>query len=178
MIKSKVTYYIIIFILTSVSWFCFAQENTASKNIPLPVSINALMVTLIDHSAHYIWDYSFISESRELTDREWKIVEYYAIQLAASGPLITLGGSGSMDDAWSSNLSWIKFSNDLKNGSMNALNAAKDRDKSALRDAGDKIVQACESCHDLFKPSTPTEGIIHNPEYDHIYHLLSPNDKE
>jgi len=62
------------------------------------VSINALMVTLIDHSAHYIWDYS--SLEREISDDEWRTIEYYAIQLAGSGPLITLGGTGPLDNTW------------------------------------------------------------------------------
>ena len=37
---------------------------------------------------------------REISDDEWRTIEYYAIQLAGSGPLITLGGSGSMDNTW------------------------------------------------------------------------------
>lgn len=52
------------------------------RSIPVPVSINALMVTLIDHSAHYIWDYSVME--REISADEWRTIEYYAIQLAGS----------------------------------------------------------------------------------------------
>ncbi len=50
----------------------------------MPVSINALMVTLVDHAAHHIWDYGAME--REIRDEEWTIIEYYAIQLAAAGP--------------------------------------------------------------------------------------------
>ena len=33
-------------------------EAAENQDFPVPVSVKALMVTLIDHSAHYIWDYA------------------------------------------------------------------------------------------------------------------------
>jgi len=52
------------------SWSSLLVAHGEDKEIPVPVSINALMVTLIDHSAHYIWDYS--SLEREISDDEWR----------------------------------------------------------------------------------------------------------
>ena len=91
----------------------------AENSFPVPVSINALMVTLIDHSAHYIWDYGVMQ--REITDDEWRTIEYYAIQLAGSGPLITLGGSGPMDDTWVESELWRAYSKNMSDAAVLAL---------------------------------------------------------
>ena len=140
------------------------------RSIPVPVSINALMVTLIDHSAHYIWDYSVLQ--REISDDEWRTIEYYAIQLAGSGPLITLGGTGSLDDSWADTDAWTSYSRTMTNAAMLALDAAKNKDQGLLATSGDVLVASCEGCHDAFKPGMPTEGITHAPDYDYLYHMF------
>ena len=140
------------------------------QTIPVPVSINALMVTLIDHSAHYLWDYGVME--REITDDEWRTIEYYAIQLAGSGPLITLGGTGAMDNTWVQSPLWKAYSQNMSDAAVLALEASKNKDKQALLALGDVLVQSCESCHDAFKPAAPTEGFEHQPDYDYLYHLF------
>ncbi|MES2626718.1 MAG: hypothetical protein V4628_15635 [Pseudomonadota bacterium] len=144
-----------------------AEEN----KLPVPVSINALMVTLIDHSAHYIWDYG--SMPREISADEWRTVQYYAIQLAGSGPLITLGGSGPSDEGWAAAPQWTDMARKMSEGAMLALDAAANQDREKLISAGNDLVDACESCHEVFKPEVPTEGITHMPDYDFLYHLFS-----
>jgi hypothetical protein len=143
-----------------------AEDNT----FPVPVSINALMVTLIDHSAHYIWDYG--SMERKISADEWRTVQYYAIQLAGSGPLITLGGSGPMDVGWAGSPQWTALARKMSDGAMLALEAATNQDKAKLLNAGDILIDACEGCHEVFKPEVPTEGITHMPDYDFLYHLF------
>ena len=140
------------------------------SKIRVPVSINALMVTLIDHSAHYIWDYA--SNTRFMGDTEWQAIEYYAIQLAAAGPLITLGGSGVADDAWAESEEWTRYAREMTEAAQTAMNAARLHDDPLLDEAGDRLVAACEGCHEAFKPELPTEGITHDPYYDHLYHLF------
>ena len=147
-----------------------ATAHEEEHSIAVPVSINALMVTLIDHSAHYLWDYAALE--REISDDEWRTIEYYAIQLAGSGPLITLGGSGAMDNAWAQSDAWTSYSRTMTNAAMLALDAAKNKDKYLLASTGDVLVASCEGCHDAFKPGTPTEGILHQPDYDYLYHLF------
>lgn len=147
--------------------------HTEDQEIPVPVSINALMVTLIDHSAHYLWDYAALE--REISDDEWRTIEYYAIQLAGSGPLITLGGSGEMDSSWAESAAWTSYARTMTNAAMLALEAAKNKSKPLLASTGDALVASCQSCHDAFKPSVPTEGIMHQPDYDYLYHLFERN---
>lgn len=151
---------------------CYADSDRPA----MPVSINALMVTLIDHSANYIWHYGYLSGERNLSDKEWRIVEYYAVQLAASGPLITLGGTGKMDTTWSANSDWRRMSEEMTTSAMAALDAARSQDHPGLLEAGDRLVESCVACHNSFRPSVPTEGILHDPQYDHLYHLLYPQE--
>ena len=138
---------------------------------PVPVSINALMVTLIDHSAHYIWDYG--SMERKITADEWRTVQYYAIQLAGAGPLITLGGSGPLDGGWAASPQWTDLARTMSDGAMLALDAASNQDQAKLASAGDVLIDSCEGCHEIFKQELPTEGITHMPDYDFLYHLFS-----
>ena len=55
---------------------------------------------------------------------------------------------------------------------MLALDAAQRGDKAMLARAGDELVGSCEGCHAAFKPGLPTEGMIHQPDYDYLYHLF------
>lgn len=147
-----------------------AAQDAEGRVLAPPVSLNALMVTLVDHSAHYIWDYG--NMQREITPDEWRTVEYYAIQLAGSASLITVGGSGPQDSAWVAAPEWTKLSQDMMNAAVLALDAAKSQNKAALLAAGDPLVASCEGCHSAFKPDVPTEGILHQPDYDYLYHLF------
>ena len=144
-----------------------AAEN---QDFPVPVSVNALMVTMIDHSAHYIWDYAALED--RMLEEEWLAIEYYSIQLAAAGPLITLGGTGELDNTWPLSPQWLGYSMDMSNAAMKALNAARLQDKTLLENAGDELLDSCLGCHRAFKPETPTEGVIHDPFYDQLYHLF------
>lgn len=163
----------VLFGLIALSVILANRAQAADSGVttfPVPVSINALMVTLIDHSAHYIWDYSVLE--REITTDEWRTIEYYAIQLAGSGPLITLGGSGTLDNTWARSPDWLRYSQDMSAGAMLALDASKAKDKTMLLNAGNVLIESCEGCHRAFKPDVPTEGMTHQPDYDYLYHLF------
>ncbi|MDC0598711.1 hypothetical protein OAP18_02580 [Gammaproteobacteria bacterium] len=162
----------VVFLLIFLSVFLSKSVSaaTSDQDFPVPVSINALMVTLIDHSAHYIWDYGVIEDN--FNEEEWQAVQYYAVQLAAAGPLLTLGGTGEFDNAWVTSPSWIAYSRQMSAAAEQALMATRIQDKFLLREAGDNLVQSCEGCHNEFKSDIPTEGIFHDPQYDHLYHLF------
>jgi hypothetical protein len=138
------------------------QTLEGEKYVSLQTSINALMVDLVDHAAHFLWDASYESK---LSGSDWQQIEQHAIQLVASGTLISLPGSGPADRGWVMSPAWQEWSQKLTDGGLAALAAAKNVDQKALERAGDAIVQVCEGCHDVFKPETPTEGIMHIPHY-------------
>jgi len=147
------------------SWQSSAAEG--ATHVPVPVSINALMVAMVDHSAHAIWDAgNMAGRGGTLSGRDWQEVEQHAIQLAASGTLISLGGTGTADTGWVTSPEWQRFSRQLTAGAMAAHEAVENQDQMALMDAGSAIVATCESCHETFKPDAPTEGILHVPHYD------------
>ncbi len=158
---------LLVVLSTSLAQRVHAQSSTS---VEMPVSINAIMVTLIDHSAHYIWDYSVMP--RDITDDEWRTVEYYAIQLAAAGPAITLGGTGPMDAEWVQSPLWTEYARVMSSAGMQALAAARDHDKAQLFEAGSVLTDSCEGCHVFFKPELPTEGFTHMPDYDLVYHVF------
>lgn len=174
--KRNFTYLLAALILMALAFIALAMflassaEAAEDTDLPVPVSVNSLMVTMIDHSAHYIWDYAALEE--RMMEEEWLSVEYYAIQLAAAGPLITLGGTGEFDIWWASSRVWRDYARDMSNAAMKALNAAEIEDKALLQTAGDELLTSCLGCHEDFKPEVPTEGVIHDPFYDQLYHLF------
>ena len=138
-----------------------AAEPTA---VPL-VSVNALMVTWIDNSAHVLWN-----AEREgcapKTDADWLEVQEHATQLAAAGTLIQLGGTGQADPGWAKSPDWKTNAVKLSNAALDAITAAKGKDLPALVQANGQIVEACENCHKEFKPELPSEGIVHHPPHE------------
>jgi hypothetical protein len=172
-VKLSIVLFGVMILLIAMSTF-LARSVAAAENaapVEMPVSINALMVSMIDHAAHHIWDYGAME--RAIRDEEWTIVEYYAIQLAAAGPAITLGGTGELDKVWVQSPLWIDHARDMSSVAQQAIIAAQDHDKVMLQRVGNDLTDACEGCHRLFKQDLPTEGISHNPDYDLLYHIFN-----
>ena len=143
-----------------------AQAPADPPHVALPISINAVMVSLVDQAAHEIWDGG--NQDRDLTDREWLLIEQHSLQLAAAGTVISLGGTGPADRGWALSPAWQDWSRKLGVIALEAKQAVDAKSKVALRDAGDKLTDTCESCHKIFKPDLPTEGIMHQPHYPSV----------
>ena len=143
-----------------------AQAAAAPPYVALPISINAVMVAVVDQAAHEIWDGG--NQDRDLTDREWLLIEQHALQLAAAATVISLGGTGPADPGWALSPAWQDWSRKLGLIALEAKQAVDAKSKVALRDAGDKLTDTCESCHKIFKPDLPTEGIMHQPHYPSV----------
>jgi hypothetical protein len=139
-----------------------AQSNDAGA-VSLKTSINGLMVALVDHAAHEIWE---AASAERLTGRDWQTVEQHALQLVASGALITLPGTGPQDTAWVATPAWQDWARKLTDGGLAALDAVQRSDQRALHAAGQAIVDTCFGCHDMFKPDAPSEGLLHVPHYE------------
>jgi hypothetical protein len=143
-----------------------AQAPANPAHVALPISINSVMVSLVDQAAHEIWDGG--NQDRDLTDREWLLIEQHSLQLAAAGTAISLGGTGPADRGWALSPAWQDWSRKLGVIALEAKEAVDAKSKVALRDAGDKLTDTCESCHKIFKPDLPTEGIMHQPHYPSV----------
>ena len=137
------------------------QPASSQAAVPPAVSINAVMVGLVDHAGHVIWDAAAEGKGPK-TDQDWEELEHHAIQLAASGPLLAIGGTGPADPGWAVLPDWRKYSKDLSDGGVAALSAARAKNRDGISKAGDQIVTTCEGCHKQFKPELPTEGLVHS----------------
>ena len=142
-----------------------AEPSTTDREfIELQTSVNAIMVGVVDWAAHEIWEAGY---AETLTGRNWLTAKQYAIQLLASSTLVSLGGTGSADRGWVQNPDWQLWTTRMIEETQHAIAAIDAKDQTALRESGDRLVQSCEGCHAVFKPETPTEGILHVPHHEY-----------
>jgi hypothetical protein len=137
------------------------SPQASAATVPTAVSVNALMVGMVDHAGHVIWDAAAEGKAPK-TDKDWEEIEHHAIQLAASGTLIALGGTGPADPGWAQLPDWKKYSKELSDEGLAVLAAARSKNRDGISKAGDQIVATCEGCHKQFKPDLPTEGLVHS----------------
>ena len=139
------------------------QPGQAPLAVAPVISINELMVDWIDHSGHELWNAERDGHAPK-TDADWRQLERHATQLAASGTLVALGGTGQADPGWAQSPLWKKYSQDLNNAGKAALTAARSKNLDALIAANGQLAESCQQCHDEFKPELPTEKRIHQPQ--------------
>ena len=86
------------------------QPAVAASSVPLGVSLNAVMVGLVDHASHSIWE-AATTEHAPKSDKDWEEVQHHAIQVAAAGTVISMAGTGESDAAWVKNPEWQRSPN-------------------------------------------------------------------
>lgn len=131
-----------------------APDSRPSVN-RLPVSLNTVMVALVNQAADPLWVAAWRNPQ---TEKEWRELERRAVQLQLGGALLRLPGTGPMDATWTSNDVWQKWASELHNVGTDAVIAVKARDVDQISGVGDRIVEICEGCHIDYKPATPTGG--------------------
>ncbi|MBM3778855.1 MAG: hypothetical protein FJW23_11575 [Acidimicrobiia bacterium] len=132
--------------------------------VPPNYSVNAIMVALVDHSSHELWN-AEIEGFQPADDEAWAEIEHHAIQVLGAATLISLGGNGAADMGWAQLPDWPKFSQEMGTAAAGALAAARAKDLEALVEANGALVDSCQHCHDVFKPELPSEGIVHPHKY-------------
>jgi hypothetical protein len=141
-----------------------AAEEAATADageMALPVSLNALMVGMIDHSSDYI--FAIGNGDMPKDDHDWNLIRNHAYQMIASGKVIQIAGTGPNDAEWVRNPEWIRYSNELTQIGEQALQLAeaKNTDQEVWMQVGNDLVDNCIGCHEAFKPELPTGGIGH-----------------
>jgi hypothetical protein len=136
-----------------------AMTSTAPPSGP-PISINAEMVSIVDHAGHALWDVEQDGRAPK-TPADWELVAEHATQMAAAGTLIALPGTGPNDLTLTQQADWKKWSRAMSDAGLAALRATESTDMKALVAANSQLVEACEGCHKQYKPSLPSEGITH-----------------
>ncbi len=134
-----------------------APTPVPGNGLHLPVSLNEVMVALVNSAADPIWLAAWRNPS---TDADWRNLEYRAYQLQLAGALLVIPGNGPMDEEWTSNPQWTAWANRLEAAGDHAVKAVAARDLPRISRAGDEIVDVCEGCHFAFKPDLPTSGMF------------------
>ncbi len=118
------------------------------------------MVALVNHAGHNLWDVEQEGKAPK-TDEDWQNVWEHAVQIAAAGPAITVGGTGPSDAVWVNSPAWHTYAQRMSDAGVAARNAAKSKNFDALVTANGQLVESCESCHKEFKP--PADRGRHTP---------------
>jgi hypothetical protein len=139
-----------------------APEAAAAAAPTMPVSINAVMVALVDHASEPLW---VAAHNPPKSEAAWREAEYDAYQVAVTGKLIQLAGSGPSDAKWAADPDWRSHADAMSVAGMNALKATQAKDVKALDVAGGELVEACEACHKQFKPSLTTGNLYKSADY-------------
>jgi len=141
-----------------------ATTAPAATSVPpavmSPVSINAEMVSVIDHAGHELWSVEQKGKAPK-TDADWENLAEHATQLAAAGALVRVAGTGVNDTMWVASPDWQKWARALSDAGLAALKATEGKNAAALVTANGQLVESCEGCHKQFKPNLPSEGITH-----------------
>jgi hypothetical protein len=139
-----------------------AEIAATARPITLPVSLNAVMVALVDHASEPLWLDAYQPPT---TEEGWREAEHHAYQMAVGGKLIQLAGTGPNDATWVADANWIRMADEMSAAGMDALAAARARNVALLNAAGDRLVASCESCHLEYKLGLPSMGIYKSPDY-------------
>ena len=68
-----------------------AVDQTPPTTTKPEVSINEVMVALVDHAGHNLWEVEREGKAPK-TEADWQNVWEHAVQIAAAGPAISAGG--------------------------------------------------------------------------------------
>ncbi|WP_156457556.1 cytochrome c [Altererythrobacter sp. Root672] len=133
---------------------------SAAPAIKLPVSLNAAMVSMVDHSADYI--FALGNDDLPRNDRDWLLVRNSAFEMMLAGTVTQIPGTGAFDEEWTKNPEWQTLAKQLTAHGAEALKLAeaKSTNVQEWRALGDRLVQTCLQCHEKFKPEIPSEGIL------------------
>jgi hypothetical protein len=150
-----------------VGWSANAAQPgaTPQASLPLGMSMNRLMVAVVDDAAHGIWAGG--NKTGKLSASEWVEVEMNTYQLQAAATLVSIGGTGAADHGWVTDPGFQEWSRKLNEAGISARSAVTSKNQVALRVAGDKLVETCNACHKEFKPDVPTEGILLKRGHDY-----------
>jgi len=137
-----------------------ATSAGAAEAITWPVSINAAMVGMIDHSADYL--FALGNGDMPRNENDWHLVGNSAYEIVLAGAVIRHPGTGPFDAAWVKEPEWQRLAQELSGIGEEAvkLAAAKSTDEAAWRAVGDRLIANCLECHKQFKPEIPSEGIL------------------
>lgn len=145
-----------VFVLSSVLIACGGGQDSGqqgSQEVVLPISLNEVMVAMINKAADPLWAATWAAPQ---TEEDWRELEHLAYQVQVGGALLRYPGTGPLDAAWTASAQWQQYSDQLSQDGARAVNAVRSRNRDLMDRAGSQLVETCESCHRVFKPDLPT----------------------
>jgi len=142
-----------------------AQQADGYKPV---VSLNQIMVNIVDPHSHELWDAVSSPGKEPKTDEDWRNIRHAAVTLAAAGNLTMMSGNGPKDQVWREQKDWSTLSQAIADAGLSASVAVQNRNVAALSKAGDQLLQACLNCHKAYKSQMPpitADPEIHKPEF-------------
>ena|SRR6476659_1352773 len=116
-------------------------------------NVKQLMVASVGPSAEVVFDSVGTVVSAEGTqeiapknDEEWATVRNHALMLAESGNLLLMGGR--LKDRQK----WVELSKAMVETGTEAFHAAENKNAAALLEAGGRMTEVCDHCHELYRP--------------------------
>ena len=87
----------------------------------------------------------------------WELVDYAAIALAESAPLLMTPGRRCENGkpVPISDPEWIKFTDELVEAGRAAYRASQTRDSEKVADVTEQVSDACANCHQLYRDKNP-----------------------
>lgn len=142
-------------VLTAVLGGC--GDNGSTEVSRLPVSLNEVMVALVNQAADPLWAATWNNPESE---RDWRELERLSYQVQLGGVMLSIPGTGPLDDEWVADSRWQELSEQLARDGAAAVRAVRDRDLDSMAGVGSNLVDTCEACHRIFKPDLPTMGMF------------------
>jgi cytochrome c556 len=126
-------------LLVSVVLLLSSVAMTQQPTVKPVASVTQLMRAMIIPASNALFN---VARQAPTNDKEWAAVENNAVILGESGNLLMMGSRAMNTEAW------MKSSQALADAGALALKAAEARNVEAVTDAGNLIVDACETCHE------------------------------
>ena len=131
-----------------------AAPAPAADNTYTPVvSLNEIMVYVVDPHANEIWD---AATRPPATDADWRALNRAAVAIAAAGNLTKLAGNGPKDQEWTQQANWVGHSQAVADAGLAAVEAVRARNSAQLSKAGDQLVLTCINCHREYRLELPS----------------------
>ena len=116
-------------------------------------NVKQLMVASVGPSAEVVFDSvgtvvsaEGVQEIEPKNDEEWATVRNHALMLAESGNLLMMGGRAK------DQRKWAELSEALIETGTAAFKAAEEKNAAALLEAGGRMTEVCDHCHELYRP--------------------------
>ncbi len=136
--------------------------SPAPQALHLPLPLVDVMRASVEIPADGIWA---LESASKPSDADWLLVDQESADLAAAATLILIPGTGKDDQKGLANVDWQGWAADVQKTALQIRDAVKAKDQMALSAAADHLADTCQSCHDKYRPATPSDGVARYPFY-------------